>query len=97
MMLSFTMMGIAGETRHHVGERRPVEDVAIAAAILATGRPAQREYDTAMLDPLGAVLREHAIGVPILVGGSLAGVPDVNRTSSSCNFAGRYHWQHTAL
>jgi GAF domain-containing protein len=70
---TFTMMGIAGETNHNVGDRRPVEDVALAAMILATGRPAHKEYDTAMPGPLGAVLKGEAVGVPILVGGSLWG------------------------
>jgi signal transduction histidine kinase len=70
---TFTMMGIAGETNHNVGDRRPVEDVALATMILATRRPAHKEYDTAMLDPLGAVLKAEAIGVPILVDGSLWG------------------------
>src|SRR5207248_7037359 len=60
-----------------VGSRWPVEDEGLAGIILATGRPARRQDYTTMPGPLGAALRRggmvSAVGVPIVVGGSIWG------------------------
>jgi PAS domain S-box-containing protein len=73
----FTMVAIAGETTFTVGSRWPVEDEGLAGIILATGRPARRQEYTTMPGPLGAALRAggmvSAVGVPIVVGGSIWG------------------------
>src|SRR5262249_55451535 len=75
---TFTMVGIAGETSFTVGSRWPVEDEGVAGMILATGRPARKQDYTTMPGPLGAALRDggliSAVGVPIIVEGSLWGV-----------------------
>jgi PAS domain S-box-containing protein len=74
---TFTMVGIAGETRFAVGSRWPVEDEGLAGKILATGRPARRQDYTTMPGPLGAAVREDGmistVGVPIVVEGSIWG------------------------
>ena len=73
----FTMVAIAGETRFTIGSRWPVEEEGLAGMILATGRPARKEDYTTMPGPLGGALRDggmiSAVGVPIVVGGSIWG------------------------
>jgi PAS domain S-box-containing protein len=74
---TFTMVGIAGETRFTVGSRWPVEDEGLAGKILATGRPARKQDYTTMPGPLAAAVREDGmistVGVPIVVEGSIWG------------------------
>ena len=74
---TFTVLGVAGETRFTVGSRWPVEDEGIAGMILATGRPARGDDYSAMRGRLGEAIREDVmtatIGVPIVVDGSIWG------------------------
>src|SRR5262245_8691797 len=74
---TFTMLGLAGETRFTVGSRWPVEDEGIAGIISATGRPARWDDYSAMSGRLGEAIREDVwsstIGVPIVVDGSVWG------------------------
>ena len=74
---TFTMLGVAGETRFTVGSRWPFGDEGLAAMIIATGRPARRDDYSAMPGPLAEAIREDAmtstIGVPIVVDGSIWG------------------------
>ena len=74
---TFTMVGVAGETRFTVGSRWPVEDEGIAGKIRATGRPARSDDHSALPGRLGEAIREDlmtsTIGVPIVVDGSIWG------------------------
>ena len=74
---TFTMLGLAGETRFTVGSRWPVVDEGSAGRILATGRPARWDDSSALPGRLGEALSEDlvtsTIGVPIVVDGSLWG------------------------
>jgi GAF domain-containing protein len=74
---TFTMLGIAGETKFTVGSRWPVEEDGIAGMILATGRPARKDDYSAMSGRLGKAIREDlmvsTVGVPIVVEGGIWG------------------------
>jgi signal transduction histidine kinase len=74
---TFTILGIAGQTRFTVGSRWPVEDDGIAGRILATGRPARKDDYSTLSGPLGRAVREDlmvsTLGVPILVEGGIWG------------------------
>jgi GAF domain-containing protein len=74
---SFTMRGIAGQTKFTVGSRYPIEEEGIAARILATGQPARKDDYATLSGPLGAALREDElvsnVGVPIVVDGDIWG------------------------
>jgi signal transduction histidine kinase len=74
---TFTVLGVAGETRFTAGSRWPVEDEGIAGAILATGGPARRDDYSSMTGALGEALRADlmvsVVGVPIVVEGGIWG------------------------
>jgi signal transduction histidine kinase len=74
---TFTVRGIAGETKFKVGSRYAIEDEGIAARILATGRPARKDDYSTLPGPLGAALRNDqlvsTVGVPIVVDGATWG------------------------
>jgi GAF domain-containing protein len=74
---TFTMRGIAGETKFTAGSRYPIEDEGIAARILATGRPARKDNYSTLPGPLGAALRDDqlvsTVGVPIVVDDAIWG------------------------
>jgi signal transduction histidine kinase len=74
---TFTILGIAGETKVAVGSRRPVDDWGVAGMILATGRPARTDGDSTMPAHLGDLARPQAmvstVGVPIVVEGEIWG------------------------
>ena len=74
---TFTILGIAGDTRFTVGSRWPVEEQGLAGMILATGRPARKEDYATMAGPLGNAVREDrmmsTVGVPIVVDGAIWG------------------------
>ena len=74
---TFTIVGIAGETRFAVGSRWPVEETGIAGMILATGRPSRWDDYSTMPSRLGDAVREEllgsTVGVPIVVEGTIWG------------------------
>jgi PAS domain S-box-containing protein len=74
---TFTMVGIAGQTKFTVGSRWPVPEDGIAEMIVTTGRPAHKDDYSTMRGPLGDALRgdltTSTFGVPIVVEGSIWG------------------------
>lgn len=75
---TFTTVGIAGDTTvFTLGSRWPVQERSMAAAILATGRPARKDDYAAMAGPIGAAMRDDqmasAVGVPVVVDGGIWG------------------------
>jgi signal transduction histidine kinase len=74
---TFTILGIAGDTKFTVGSRWPVEDDGLARVILDSGRPVRKDDSSEVPGPLGGALRDYrmvsSVGVPIVVGGSIWG------------------------